>query len=108
MSHNVVTVEGIIAVSHLSKILQTPYSSFPVLNSSGNIVGIIGKNFIIKLIELHHWVNPDKLDSRQRARLPIVFRRSKLDKSGVSPTSPGPAKLDKNDSWFEDEALEDS
>ena len=62
MTHTVVTVEGIIAVEHLSKILQTPYSSFPVLNSSGNIVGIIPKNFIIKLIELHHWVDPDRLD----------------------------------------------
>jgi len=63
MSHHVVTVEGIIAVDHLAKILQKPYSSFPVVNSSGNIIGVIPKNFIVKLIELHHWVDPDSLDA---------------------------------------------
>ena len=76
MSHNVVTVEGIIAIDHLAKILQRPYSSFPVVNSSGNIIGIIPKNFLIKLIELHHFVDQDSLDKNQLAQLPKVFRRS--------------------------------
>ena len=62
MSHNPVTVEGIIAVEHLISLLQEPFSSFPVLNSAGNMVGIISKNFIIKLIELKHFVNTDKLN----------------------------------------------
>ena len=62
MSHNPVTVEGIISVEHLMSLLKHPFSSFPVLNSSGNIVGIISKNFIIKLIELKHFVDTSKLD----------------------------------------------
>ena len=76
MSHNPVTVEGIIAVEHLISLLQEPFSSFPVLNSAGNMVGIISKNFIIKLIELKHFVNIDKLNIQQKGRLPKVFRRS--------------------------------
>lgn len=76
MSHNPVTVEGIIAVEHLIELLQKPFSSFPVLNSAGNIVGIISKNFIIKLIELKHFVDVSKLDIEQKGKLPKVFRRS--------------------------------
>lgn len=30
---------------------------FPVMNSSGNMIGIIPKNFMIVLIENHHWVD---------------------------------------------------
>ena len=46
------------------------------MNSAGNIVGVIPKNFIIVLIENHHWVDVNQLDSQQRRRLPKMFRRS--------------------------------
>ena len=57
MSHSPTTVEGIIAVTYLTKLLQSGFSTFPVMNSAGNIVGVIPKNFIIVLIENHHWVD---------------------------------------------------
>ena len=63
MSHTPTHVEGIIAVSYLTKLLQSGFSSFPVMNSSGNIVGVIPKNFIIILIENHHFVDVNQLDS---------------------------------------------
>ena len=46
------------------------------MNSAGNIVGVIPKDFIIVLIENHHWVDVNQLDSQQRRRLPRMFRRS--------------------------------
>lgn len=70
------TVEGIIAVQYLQKILTSGFSSFPVMNSSGNMIGIIPKNFLIVLIENHHWVDVNQLDSQQKNRLPKLFRRS--------------------------------
>ena len=76
MSHHPVTVEGIIAVQYLQKLLQTGHSSFPVMNSSGNIVGVIPKNFIIVLLQNHHWVDVEQLNSFQRGKLPRLFRRS--------------------------------
>ena len=51
------------------------------MNSSGNIIGIIPKNFIIVLIENHHWVDVEKLDSEQRSNLPKIYRRSNSDLS---------------------------
>ena len=63
MSHNPVTCEGIIAIAYVEKMLQTGFSSFPVMNSAGNMIGIIPKNFLIVLVENHHWVDVSKLDN---------------------------------------------
>ena len=57
MASPVYTVEAIISVQYLIDILQQPFQTFPVLNSSGNIVGLIPKSFLIVLIENHHWVD---------------------------------------------------
>ena len=62
MSPQVVTVEGIVSVGYLMKILDNDFSTFPVLNSSGNVVGLIPKSFIVVLIENHHFMDRDKLD----------------------------------------------
>lgn len=48
-------VEGVSSVKRISEVLQTSCHSFPVLNMSGNIIGIIPKNFLIVLVERHHW-----------------------------------------------------
>lgn len=61
MSALVLTVEGIVSVEYLVDILQKPFSTYPVLNSAGNIVGVMPKNFLIVLIENHHWVDMKKL-----------------------------------------------
>lgn len=97
MSHNPVTVEGIIAVQYLTKLLQSGFSSFPVMNSSGNIVGVIPKNFLIVLIENHHWVDVTKLDTYQRGKLPRMFRRS--SSSNLLQADMGP-KAPQHDDWF--------
>ena len=61
MASPVLTVECIISVEYLVDILKKPFSSYPVLNSSGNIVGVISKNMLIVLIQNHHWVDLSKL-----------------------------------------------
>jgi predicted transcriptional regulator len=61
MSTLVLTVEGIVSVEYLVDILQKPFSQYPVMNSAGNIVGMMPKNFLIVMIENHHWMNLKKL-----------------------------------------------
>ena len=102
MSHNPVTCEGIIAIAYVEKMLQTGFSSFPVMNSAGNMIGIIPKNFLIVLVENHHWVDVSKLDNQQRNKLPKMFRRSSSDLSGEM----GPAAY-RHDEWFNEEPLRD-
>lgn len=53
MSSPVLTIEGINTVEYLVDILKKPFSTYPVLNSAGNIVGMIPKNFLIVLIKNH-------------------------------------------------------
>jgi len=74
MSSPVTTVEGIISVEYLQEILQHEYSSFPVMNSAGFMVGIIPKNFIITLIKHHHFYNEQTLNEQQKAKLPKMYR----------------------------------
>jgi hypothetical protein len=73
MSTLVLTVEGIVSVEYLVDILQKPYSQYPVLNSAGHIVGMMPKNFLIVLIENHHWVNLKLLTSEQRSKLSKMY-----------------------------------
>jgi hypothetical protein len=61
MSPLVLTVEGIVSVDYLRDILKKPFNNYPVLNSSGNIVGMIPKHFLIVLLENHHWVDTKML-----------------------------------------------
>ncbi|MFO0117079.1 MAG: hypothetical protein ACK521_05510 [bacterium] len=75
MASPVVTLEGIISVDYLQNILQQPFSSFPVLNSAGNIVGIIPKNFLIALVKNHFWLDESKLTERQKLKLPRMYRK---------------------------------
>jgi hypothetical protein len=55
MTPNPLFVEGVSTVKRISEVLQTNMSSFPVLNMAGNIIGLIPKNFLIVLVERHHW-----------------------------------------------------
>lgn len=45
-----------------------------MLNSAGNIVGMIPKNFIIVIIENHHWVNMRRLTQGQRKKLRTMYQ----------------------------------
>lgn len=64
MSAPVLTIEGIISVEYLVDVLKKPFNTLPVLNSAGNIVGMMPKNFLIVLIENRHWVNLEKLSTQ--------------------------------------------
>ena len=44
-----------------------------MLNSAGNIVGMMPKNFLIVLIENHHWVDVKKLTKEQRMKLKTMY-----------------------------------
>ena len=61
MSPLVLTVEGICSVEYLRDILKKPFNMFPVVNTAGNIVGIMPKSFLIVLVENHHWVDTQML-----------------------------------------------
>jgi len=99
MSTPVQTVEGIISVEAVSKLIQLPYSTFPVLNSAGNIVGMIPKNFLIVLIEYHHWLDESKLTAKQKAKLPRMYRRSSFSgDTSILDTRGGQTVV--NDPWF--------
>jgi CBS-domain-containing membrane protein len=61
MSSPVVTIEAIVSVDYLRDVLVEPFSTFPVLNSAGNMVGVIPKNFLIVLIKNFWWYDEEKL-----------------------------------------------
>ena len=72
------------------------------MNSAGNIVGVIPKDFIIVLIENHHWVDVNQLDSQQRRRLPRMFRRS-----STANLEDDAAQADRDDWFTEDTVMTD-
>jgi CBS domain containing-hemolysin-like protein len=83
MTPLVLTVEGIVSVEYLKDILQKPFSMFPVLNSAGNIVGMMPKNILIVLIENQHWLDLKKLTQQQRQKLAKMYvgvESSEVDK----------------------------
>lgn len=71
------------------------------MNSSGNIVGVIPKNFIIVLIENHHWIDVAQLDSFQKSKLPRLFRRSSASDLA---NDMGPKNIT-DDDWFQEESF---
>lgn len=73
MSPLVLTCEGIVSVDYLTSILQKPFSQYPVLNSKGNIVGMIPKNFLIVIVENHHWMNLGRLNDLQKTKLSKMY-----------------------------------
>lgn len=74
------------------------------MNSSGNIIGVIPKNFIIVLIENHHFVDVNQLDSYQKSKLPKMFRRSSSD---LLADEMGPGGGAQDDSWFHEKDYRD-
>lgn len=55
MAEDPLFVEGVISVERISQVINSEFSMFPVLNMAGNVMGIIPRNFLIVLIERHHW-----------------------------------------------------
>jgi hypothetical protein len=48
-------VESVCTVSRIEEVLQLPFHCLPVVNTSGKLIGIIPKNFLVVLIENHAW-----------------------------------------------------
>ena len=48
-------VESVCSVKRLAEVCKYPFSTIPVVNMSGRIIGMIPKNFVIVLIEQHAW-----------------------------------------------------
>ena len=64
--------------------MNNKYSTFPILNSSGNIVGLIPKSFIIVLLENHQFLKLDAFDNYQKQRIAKIFSKSISDVHGSS------------------------
>ena len=48
-------VESVCQVDRLEEVCSMGFSTIPVVNMAGRIIGMIPKNFIIVLIENHCW-----------------------------------------------------
>jgi len=51
MSRNVITLQNVDTVQNILGAAKTSHHAFPILNSRGNMVGLIPKNYIIILLE---------------------------------------------------------
>ena len=54
-------VESVCQVERLSEVLDNEFSSIPVVNMAGRIIGMIPKNFVIVLLEQHLWYDYEKM-----------------------------------------------
>ena len=51
MTKNVVSLYNVDTVENVIRALRTKHHTFPLLNASGNIVGLIPRNFIMVLLK---------------------------------------------------------
>ena len=72
------TLPTVATVSEIADALQMGYKSFPVLNRSGQLVGMISSNFLIVLLHEQHWYSKS-----------ITRRRNPLKTSDVLEQSDG-------------------
>ena len=59
-SQEVQVVESVCQVGRLAEVLDNEFSSIPVVNMAGRVIGMIPKNFVIVLIENHYWYDQEK------------------------------------------------
>lgn len=48
-------VESVCSVERLIEVLNSHYSTIPVVNMYGSLIGLIPKSFVVVLIENHQW-----------------------------------------------------
>jgi len=51
MARNVLTCETVSSVRAIKPLVETNHNAFPVINSNGRFVGLISRDFLIKLLE---------------------------------------------------------
>lgn len=59
MSRDVVTVQNVESVQNILKACKKSHHAFPVLNSRGNVVGLIPKNYVLILLEARAFYRED-------------------------------------------------
>ena len=75
------------------------FSTIPVVNMAGRIIGMIPKNFVIVLIENHCWYKDDKIRAKTEAgasqfyRTAITRQLSQVSRSDVG-SEAGASPLD--------------
>ena len=50
MAKNVISLSGVVTVKKVYEALKSPHHGFPIINMSGEVIGLIPKNFLIVLI----------------------------------------------------------
>lgn len=60
MARHPITCRNIETVENIKTALLSSHHGFPVMNSKGNVVGLIPKNFLIVLIKNKAWYIWDK------------------------------------------------
>ena len=59
MSSRIVTLQNVDTVQNIMAALKTSHHAFPILNSRGNVVGIIPKNYVITLLQARAFYRTD-------------------------------------------------
>ena len=54
-------VESVCQVERLAEVCSMGFSTIPVVNMAGRIIGLIPTNFVITLIQNHHWYDDEKI-----------------------------------------------
>ena len=76
MARSPITCRNIETVENIKAALLTSHHGFPVMNSKGNVVGLIPKNFLIVLIKNKAWYIWDKDTALQEH----LAQKSNMDK----------------------------
>jgi hypothetical protein len=76
MARHPITCRNIETVENIKAALLTSHHAFPVMNSRGNVVGLIPKNFLIVLIKNKAWYIWDKDTALQEH----LAQKSNMDK----------------------------
>lgn len=68
MARDPITCRNIETVENIKTALLSSHHGFPVMNSKGNVVGLIPKNFLIVLIKNKAWYIWDKDSAYQESQ----------------------------------------
>ena len=90
-------VESVCQVDRLAEVCQMGFSSVPVVNMAGRIIGMIPTNFVIVLLENHCWYDEGKLQlSRDRANTVSAYYKTAITRQ-LSQVSASRSHMDDDD-----------
>ena len=78
-------VESVSTVERLIAVLQKEFSTIPVVNMHGSLIGLVPKHFIIALIENHYWydetsISGDDVEKLFKSSIPASFSIGSFNK----------------------------